>query len=310
MKAFEHVPVLFEDIVSLCPEAGNYFDLTLGGAGHAYAMLARNPSLILYGSDKDQDALAASTKRLEPFKDRVHLFQGGFLESLNHWAAEGINADFILADLGVSSFQLDEASRGFSFMREGPLDMRMNSSSGQTAGPTAKEFMEQSTVVELSKAIKDFGEESFAYKISLRIKEHIEELDSTLDLARLIERAIPRKLWPKKIHPATKTFQALRMAVNNEIGELDDLLTKGVSMLNLEGLLGVISFHSLEDRRVKVAFKKLIDPCECPKSIPICVCGLKPTAQALRKKPIIATDEEISQNPRSRSAKLRVVRRI
>ncbi len=302
-----HQPVLLQEVLELAPNpCPVIFDFTLGRAGHALALLRARPEAKLYGSDRDPEALSEAQQRLAPFQDRVELFLGTFTEALAQWKKQALQGSLVLADLGVSSPQIDRAERGFSFMQAGPLDMRMDPSRGQTA----LDLMRQTPEGDLARIFFQFGEEPFGRKIARRIKELIEDLQGTQDLAKLVAEAIPKKRWPKKIHPATKTFQALRIAVNEELKEIEALLDHLPNLLLPKGRAMLISFHSLEDRLVKQAFRRWVDPCTCSKEFPYCQCGAVPLARLLRKKPIVATQEETFSNPRARSAKLRIAVRL
>ena len=302
-----HKPVLIHEVLDLTPNpCPVIFDFTLGRAGHALALLEARPEARLYGSDRDPQAIEAGKQILAPHQDRVELFLGTFSEAAEHWNEQGLQANLILADLGVSSPQIDQSERGFSFMQSGPLDMRMD----PTRGPTALDLMIQTPQKELAQIFFRLGEESFGNKIAQRIKEKIEGLNETKDLANLVSQVIPRKFWPNKIHPATKVFQALRMAVNQELEEIEALLDAVPNLLVKDGVAMLISFHSLEDRLVKQAFRLWADPCTCSKDFPYCQCGAVPLVQLLRKKPIVATQEETRSNPRARSAKLGIATRL
>lgn len=302
-QPFFHRSVLLEEVLANLPqEAMQIADLTLGAGGHSFAMLQARPQARLYGSDRDQEALLKAEETLKPNQERCRILHADFLQALDQWQEEGIRFDYILADLGVSSYQLDEKSRGFSFNKPGPLDMRMD----QSSGPSAKELLAEESEEEIARILYEYGEERFSRRIAAQIKEKIDQLETTTDLAELIYRAIPHKFHPKKIHPATKSFQAIRIAVNQELWELEELLKKAMELLKSGARLAIITFHSLEDRMVKEAFNRFHDPCQCPREMPQCVCGLEPIA----KKPfkvIKPGAEEIGENPRARSAKLRVI---
>ncbi len=299
--AFSHQTVLLEETVEqLQPGAGKVIiDGTLGGGGHTEALLARGATVV--GVDRDPVALAAATSRLgntPRFQARV----GNFGELLEV-AADVLPVDGVLVDLGVSSPQLDVAERGFSFMKDGPLDMRM----GDT-GRTAAELIAEEDERELARIIYELGEESFSRPIARELKRALPT--RTLEAAEVVKRAVPRKAWPKKIHVATKTFQALRMAVNGELEALDSLLGALPRLLKVGGRAAVISFHSLEDRKVKEAFRALVGACRCPPGLPVCACGGQGDFALVNKKAISASEAEVEANPRSRSAHLRVVEKI
>lgn len=306
----KHVPVLLQEVIQyLKPQPGkNYIDATLGFGGHSEEILNQTaPDGKLLGIDQDSTALHYAIERLESFGDRFVAVKGNFAE-IDELASGFLVTGGILADIGVSSVQFDEAERGFSFQNDGPLNMRMN----QDSGVTAAEIINRSSEAELAKILKEYGEEKFAKRIARKIvearqKKHIE---NTKEFAEIVSAAIPRAFWPKGINPSTKTFQALRIAVNDELGVLTNFLPKAIDMLAPGARLAVISFHSLEDRIVKDYFLKRTNPCTCPPEFPKCVCGKVGDTKIITKHPITATDEEISQNPRSRSAKLRVIEKL
>jgi 16S rRNA (cytosine1402-N4)-methyltransferase len=299
--AFSHQTVLLEETVELLqPGAGKVIiDGTLGGGGHTEALLARGATVV--GVDRDPVALAAATSRLGS-NPRFQARAGNFGE-LPQVAADVIPVDGVLVDLGVSSPQLDVAERGFSFMKDGPLDMRMGAE-----GRTAAELIAEEDERELARIIYELGEESFSRPIARELKRALPT--RTLEAAEVVKRAVPRKAWPKKIHVATKTFQALRMAVNGELEALDSLLGALPKLLKVGGRAAVISFHSLEDRKVKEGFRGLVGACRCPPGLPICVCGGPGDFALVNKKAISASEAEVEANPRSRSAHLRVVEKI
>lgn len=302
-----HAPVLLaETIKILDPQPKEVFvDATLGLGGHTKALLETEATLRVIGIDQDSEALELAKLRLAEFGDRVTFLRGNFAEK----RILIDEADGILADLGASSLQFDSETRGFSFRFDAPLDMRMDADSDDEA---AYELLERLGEEEIANLIYKYGEERFSRRIARRIVERRNAGDpvrTTKQLADLVERAVPRK--PKeKIHPATKTFQALRIAVNRELEVLDSFLKNAIEMLKPNGRLAIISFHSLEDRMVKQAFLKYSGRCQCPPRLPRCECGAKKQVEILTKKPITATEEEIDQNPRSRSAKLRAVRKL
>lgn len=302
-----HAPVLLRETVELLsPKPEEVFvDATLGLGGHTNALLGSQATLRVIGIDQDAEAMALAKDRLKVFGDRVEFRHGNFGD-IRRFVKR---ADGILADLGVSSLQLDSGTRGFSFRFEAPLDMRMDVTS---ANETAAELLERLTEEEIANMIYEFGEERHSRRIARRIVERRkkgEPLRTTKELAEVVERAVPRR--PKdKIHPATKTFQALRMAVNRELEVLERFLKDAIDLLSVDGRLAVISFHSLEDRIVKRAFLKASGKCQCPPRIPQCQCGATRTVEILTKKPITAGVEELDLNPRSRSAKLRAVKKL
>lgn len=301
--AFSHQTVLLGETVELLqPGAGKVIvDGTLGGGGHTEALLARGATVI--GVDRDPVALEAATARLGTrFEQRFQARAGNFGE-LPRVVADVAPVDGVLVDLGVSSPQLDVAERGFSFMKDGPLDMRMGAE-----GRTAAELIAEEDEKELARIIYELGEESFSRPIARELKRALPT--RTLEAAEVVKRAVPRKAWPKKIHVATKTFQALRMAVNGELEALDSLLSALPTLLKVGGRAAVISFHSLEDRKVKEAFRTLVGQCRCPPGLPVCACGGPGDFALVTRKAVSASEEEVEANPRSRSAHLRVVEKI
>jgi 16S rRNA (cytosine1402-N4)-methyltransferase len=300
---FEHQTVLLAEAVELlAPAEGKLIvDATLGGGGHAEALLTSGATVV--GVDRDEHALAAARARLQGHAG-FRAVKGNFGELAELFAREGLTeVDGVLADLGVSSPQFDVAGRGFSFSKEGPLDMRM----GQE-GPTAAELIAQADPKELARVLREYGEEPFAGPIARALKADLPQ--TTTAAAESVKRAVPRKAWPQKIHVATRTFQALRIWVNDELGALERLLDALPRILRVGGRAAIISFHSLEDRRVKDAFRALEGRCTCPPGLPICACGAKGSFRVLTKKAITAGDEELSRNPRARSAKLRGVEKV
>jgi 16S rRNA (cytosine1402-N4)-methyltransferase len=308
VSEFVHEPVLAREVLEcLRPEAGKLLlDGTLGGGGHALLFLERGARVI--GLDKDPRALAAANARLARFGEAFRSARADFRDARNVLDALGIaGVDGALVDLGVSSPQLDLAERGFSFSRPGPLDMRM-SGEGETLADLLRRIDER----ELARILKEYGEEPFARPVARAVKRAVAE-EEGLDTARLAEvvaKAIPRKAWPRKIHPATRTFQALRIAVNDELGALAAWLDALPRLLAPGGRAAVISFHSLEDRRVKEKFRALTQACTCPPDLPICACGAKATFAPVTKKALVASDDEVAANPRARSAKLRAVEKL
>jgi 16S rRNA (cytosine1402-N4)-methyltransferase len=304
---FVHETVLRREAVALLQAAPGktILDGTLGGGGHALALLDAGARVV--GIDQDPAALAAAKERLAG-RDIV-LAHGNFrdaravLDRLHIAEVEGA-----LVDLGVSSPQLDDATRGFSFREGGPLDMRMD----PTRGEPLQEKLAQWDVRALTRILDTLGEERFARRIAGRILEAFRDhkLNDTRELAELVATSIPRKLWPQHIHPATRTFQALRIAVNDELGALGDWLSQLPRLIARGGRAAAISFHSLEDRMVKQEFAKLATGCICPPQLPVCACGKSAQWKVLTKKPVTAGHEELSNNPRARSAKLRAVERL
>jgi len=300
-----------EVIASLgCRAGGIYVDGTLGGGGHAEAiLLSTAPDGFLIGIDTDQDALREAERRLARFGKRKILVKGNFADMEEILAERNIGkVDGVFLDLGVSSHQLDTAERGFSFSMDAPLDMRMDRSRGRSA----YDLIHTLSGEELERIIRDYGEERMARRIARSIVESrkLSPIRTTADLASLIVRAASRDAKRQRIHPATRTFQALRIAVNDELASLQRAILDGTKQLVPGGRFSVISFHSLEDRIVKNAFRTAEKGCICPVDLPICVCGLEPTLRILSKKPGTPGKAEIQHNPRSRSAKLRTAERV
>lgn len=308
---FKHISVLLNECLEglNIKEDGIYVDCTLGGAGHSSHILKRisNDGLLI-GIDQDQDALKAAKERLKEYNN-VKFVHNNFhnieniLENLDIPKVDGI-----LMDLGVSSYQLDEGERGFSYMKDAPLDMRMNRENDFSAYDVINNY----SLDELYKIIKDYGEERFAKRIATFIVDRRSEkpIESTLQLVDIIKAAIPAKARRDGPHPAKRTFQAIRIEVNGELRILNKAIEDGVNRLNIGGRMAIITFHSLEDRIVKLKFRELADPCMCPKEFPICVCGKKPLVKLISRKAVDPTEAEIEENPRSRSAKLRIIERI
>lgn len=305
---FSHLSVMPEESVRLlgCSKEGVYVDGTLGGGGHTAEILRANPGNRVIGIDRDEAALKAAGEFLKPFGDRVSFVRDDFRNIKN--AVEGLGAgqvDGVILDVGVSSYQLDSAERGFSFRMDAPLDMRMDTRQAQTAAMLVNSLDEQ----ELERIFREFGEEAFAWRIAKAIVSARARgpIETTGELVDIVLFAIPRKFHGKRIHPATKVFQALRIAVNDELESLRQGINGGMSVLKAGGRMVVISFHSLEDRIVKNAFREASTGCVCPPKFPVCVCGHKPAAKLLTRKAVTASEEEIERNPRARSARLRAV---
>ena len=279
-------------------------DGTLGGGGHAEALLSTGARVV--GIDRDPRALAAARARLAPFGERFTAVQARFSQARAVLDELGVaRVDGLLLDLGVSSPQFDEAARGFSLVQDGPLDMRMGAE-----GETAAELIARLTEEALADVIFQFGEEPHARRVARALKRAAPPPATTRALAELVARAIPRKAWPRRIHPATRTFQALRIAVNRELDELDALLEALPALLAPGGRAAIISFHSLEDRRVKARFRDLEGHCTCPPGLPICGCGHDDSGfRVLTPRPIDPSDDELAANPRARSAHLRALER-
>ena len=303
---FRHATVLKDEVARLFEplEGAVVLDGTLGGGGHAEALLERGATVL--GLDRDPRALLASRERLARFGERFHCEEATFSQAREVLTRRGLEAvDRAVLDLGVSSPQFDEPERGFAFSQSGPLDMRMGAE-----GETARDLLERLDEEELAQTLRDYGEEPFARRVAQAIKAARPLPETTVALAELVARAIPRKAWPRHIHPATRTFQALRIAVNRELDELDAFLFDLPMLLKVGGRAAVISFHSLEDRRVKQAFRALEGRCTCPPKLPQCVCGAGGNFQNLTKKAVTASDDEVAANPRARSARLRAVQRV
>lgn len=312
MEPFAHQSVLPAEVLQyLAPRPGGvYVDGTLGGGGHSELILeAIGPDGVLYGIDRDPAALAAASERLSRFGDRFQPLQGSFGDLVELLAARGVREiDGLLLDLGVSSPQLDRPERGFSFRADGPLDMRMDPTQGETAADLVNSLSER----ELELAIKEYGEERWARKIAQRIVTDRQEqpFTTTLQLATLVERTIPRRFQEDRIHPATRTFQGLRILVNGELEQVEQGLQAAIGLLKPGGRLVVISFHSLEDRIVKQRLRDAASGCRCPRQLPQCVCGQVPLVRVLTSRPVTAGAVELADNPRSRSAKLRSAERL
>ena len=308
---FHHVSVLLNECIEglNIKENGIYVDGTLGGAGHSSEIVKRLKTGRLIGIDQDKDAINAATKRLEPYKDRVTLVHDNFSNVKAVFAQLGIEkADGFLLDIGVSSHQLDEAERGFSYMQDAPLDMRMNGESDFSAYNVVNEYSEE----ELNNVIFKYGEERWAKRIAQFIVEARKQkpIETTFELVDIIKKAVPKGARKDGPHPAKRTFQAIRIEVNGELEILEKTIDDMTELLNPGGRLCIITFHSLEDRIVKNAFRKQENPCTCPPEFPVCVCGKKPLAKVITRKPILPSEEELEENHRSRSAKLRILERI
>ena len=311
MSEFHHVSVLLEeclDALDIKPD-GIYVDGTLGGAGHSSQIAARLTTGRLIGIDRDPVALKAAEERLEPYKEHVSLVHSNFCEIAQVLQQLNISGvDGILLDLGVSSPQLDDAQRGFSYMADAPLDMRMN---GQDA-LSAKDVVNTWSQEELRRILYTYGEERYAPQIAAAICRRREEkpIETTLELVDVIRSAMPAAALREKQHPAKRSFQAIRIAVNDELGSVEKVMRDAIPLLKPGGRLAVITFHSLEDRIVKIAMADAAKGCTCPPSFPVCVCGKKPAVKLVSRKPITASQTELEQNPRSRSAKLRVCEKL
>lgn len=311
MSEFHHVSVLLEECIealNIKPD-GIYVDGTLGGAGHSSRIAAKLTTGRLIGIDRDPVALKAAGERLAPFGDRVTLVHSNFCEIkqvLKDLNIEGV--DGILLDLGVSSPQLDDGARGFSYMADAPLDMRMNNEDALTAHTVVNTWSQE----ELKRILYTYGEERYAPQIVAAICRRREEspIETTLELVDVIRSAMPAAALREKQHPAKRSFQAIRIAVNDELGSVEKVMTDAIPALNSGGRLAIITFHSLEDRIVKQGMAEAAKGCTCPPNFPVCVCGKKPQVKLISRKPIVSGEEELERNPRARSAKLRVCEKI
>jgi 16S rRNA (cytosine1402-N4)-methyltransferase len=311
---FQHKSVLLDECLENLniKSDGIYVDGTIGGAGHSSEIYKRlNNNGVLIGLDQDQFAVETSINRLKQIDSNakfevVNTNFKNIKKACEMLGVEGV--DGILLDLGVSSHQLDEASRGFSYQNDAPLDMRMDKSAELSAYHIVNNYPEK----DIYEIIRDYGEEKWASRIARFIVEARDKqpIKTTFELVDLIKKAIPSSARRDGPHPAKRTFQAIRIAVNDELGILDKTIEDCVSLLNSGGRLCIITFHSLEDRIVKLRFNKQINPCTCPPSFPVCVCGKKPQASLVNRKPIVSSDKELEENPRARSAKLRVIQKI
>ncbi len=306
---FRHTPVLLEEAVEslqVSPD-GIYVDGTLGGGGHSFEIARRlSKGGRLIGIDQDAAAIEAAAKRLGEFGDRVTIIRSNYVRMKEKLGELGISSvDGILLDLGVSSFQLDDAQRGFTYRDEqAPLDMRMD----QRRELTAREVVNSYSVEDLTRILREYGEERFAVRIAQRIDAQRKQkpIETTGELTQIIKAAIPAKARAEGRHPARRTFQAIRIEVNGELRVLEESLNQMISILNPGGRICIITFHSLEDRIVKDAFRTAQDPCICPPEFPVCVCGRKSQGKVITRKPILPSVEETERNPRAKSAKLRV----
>ncbi len=309
---FHHVSVLLEECIqglNIKPD-GSYLDGTLGGAGHSEAICHHlGEKGVLIGIDQDRHAIEAAQERLEKFEDRIILYQDNFANVKNVLEkVKVLKVNGIVLDLGVSSYQLDEAERGFSYMQDGPLDMRMDPEGLRSAQNVINEYSEE----DLARIIKEYGEERWAKRIARFIVEERKKkpFTTTMELVEVIKKAVPKGARRDGPHPAKRTFQAIRIEVNQELAILEQSIKDMVDVLDTGGRLCIITFHSLEDRIVKQTFRHLENPCICPPDFPICICGKQPVAKIITRKPILPTNEEIGINPRARSAKLRILEKI
>ena len=307
MSEFHHVSVLLDECIeglNIKPD-GIYVDGTLGGAGHSYHIAEELTTGRLIGIDRDPVALKAAGERLSPFADRVTLVHSNFCRMGQVLQELGISGvDGILLDLGVSSPQLDDGSRGFSYMTDAPLDMRMDNGDALSADTVVNTWSYE----ELKRILYDYGEERYAPAIAAAIvrKREVSPIRTTLELVDVIRAAMPPAALREKQHPAKRTFQAIRIAVNDELNSVSKAMDAAIPCLNPGGRLAVITFHSLEDRIVKNAMAAAAKGCICPPEFPVCVCGRKPQVTVLTRKPIVSGEEELERNPRARSAKLRI----
>ena len=309
---FIHKSVLLDETIAglnIKPDS-IYVDGTLGGGGHSFEICRRlSDKGRLIGIDQDREAIAAAKKRLEPFGDRVTFIHSNYQDIdsvLRGCSVSGV--DGIVLDLGVSSYQLDNVERGFTYREDTPLDMRMNRDSAMTAKDIINDYSE----MDLYRIIRDYGEERFAKNIARHIVQAREErtIETTGQLNEIIKAAIPAKMRQGQGHPSKRTFQAIRIELNHELDVLESSLDTMISWLNPGGRLAIITFHSLEDRIVKTIMKRNMNPCTCPPEFPVCVCGKKPTGTIITKKPIVPSQEEIIDNKRAKSAKLRVFEKV
>ena len=310
-KQFSHVSVLLYECMEgldIKPD-GIYVDGTAGGGGHSYEIASRLTTGRLIAIDRDDEAVAAARVRLMPLGERALVVKSNYSDVRNVLSSLGINKiDGMLLDLGVSSYQLDTAERGFSYNADAPLDMRMDTTSPFSAYNVVNEY----SFEELKKVIYNYGEERFAPKIASAIVKYREKkpVETTGELVSIIKGAMPSAAREGGHHPAKRTFQAIRIEVNGELAIIEPTIKDAVDLLNPGGRIAIITFHSLEDRIVKQTYADLASGCTCPKNFPVCVCGKKPTVKAISKKPVLPSEEELEVNPRSRSAKLRVAEKI
>lgn len=308
---FNHISVLLNETIeglNIKPD-GIYADGTLGGAGHSYQIASKLNGLgRLIGFDQDEDAITASTERLKEFKN-VTIVRSNYRNMKEELNNRGINkVDGILLDLGVSSYQLDTVSRGFSYKEAAPLDMRMDNRNEVTARDIVNNYSQG----DLFRIIRDYGEDKFAANIAKHIvmNREVKPIETTTELAEIVKAAIPMKFRKQGGHPAKQTFQAIRIELNSELSVLKESLMDMIDLLNPNGRICIITFHSLEDRIVKNIFKEAEDPCTCPKNFPTCVCGKKSKGKVITRKPILPSEEELKLNSRSKSAKLRIFEKI
>ena len=305
---FKHKSVLLNETIdglNIKPD-GIYVDGTLGGAGHAYEVCRRlGEKGSIVGIDQDAAAIEAASARLKDFEEKVTIVRSNYCDMKSKLHELGIDkVDGIVLDLGVSSYQLDTAERGFSYREDAPLDMRMDTRQKMTARDIVNDYTE----ADLYRVIRDYGEDKFAKNIAKHIVQAraVKPVETTAELSEIIRASIPMKFQKKSGHPAKRTFQAIRIELNRELDVLRDSLDDMIDLLNPGGRLCIITFHSLEDRIVKSAFRKNENPCTCPPDFPVCVCGKKSKGSIITKKPILPSEEELEYNSRSKSAKLRI----
>ena len=309
---FSHIPVLFDEVIENLniKEDGIYFDGTLGGGGHSEGILKKlGPAGRLIATDQDRDAIESTKARLESYSDKLTIVKSNFVNIDTVLKDLGVDkVDGILLDLGVSSYQFDNAERGFSYRNDAPLDMRMDRDTGITAADVVNDYSEE----ELTRIIREYGEEPFAGRIARGIVRAREQgrIETTFQLNDIIKDALPAKVKNKKGHPAKQTYQAIRIELNHELEVLSGALDKMIDFLLPGGRLCIITFHSLEDRMVKNKFREAMNPCICPPDFPVCVCGRKSKGKVVTRKPIVARDSELEENSRAKSAKLRVFERM
>ncbi|MCD8180136.1 MAG: 16S rRNA (cytosine(1402)-N(4))-methyltransferase RsmH [Firmicutes bacterium] len=308
---FKHISVLFEESIEALGirSGGIYVDGTLGGGGHSHGILSANKDCRLIGIDRDREAIAAAGKRLAEFDGRFTLVNRNFAEIKSILKENGIEKiDGAVLDLGVSSYQLDNAERGFSYMHDAALDMRMDTSSRKNAYDVVNSY----SLEELTRIFYEYGEEKWSKRIAEFICERraVKSIETTYELVDVIKAAIPKKARQEGGHPAKRVFQAIRIEVNDELSVLSGAVRDFISCLNTGGRIAVITFHSLEDRIVKNAFQDAAKGCICPKEFPVCMCGRKPEIKIISRKPVLPSQREIEENSRSKSAKLRIAEKL
>lgn len=308
---FKHISVLYEETLNSLDikDGGIYVDGTLGGGGHSRGILERGKNIRLIGIDRDIEAIGAARERLKDYENNITLVNDNFSNIKNILSEHNIDKiDGVVLDLGVSSYQLDNAERGFSYMHDARLDMRMNSNDELSAYEVVNNYSKDA----LTKIFYEYGEEKWSARVAEFIvnKREKKPVETTLELVEIIKAAIPMKVRVEGSHPAKRIFQAIRIEVNNELGILKNTISDISEVLKPGGRISVITFHSLEDRIIKKAFTELAMGCVCPKNFPVCVCNRQPIVKIISKKPILPTTEEENENPRSKSAKLRVAEKI